>query len=74
MKKSMVFEGIVTVLLIILLFAMYLMVTGSSGRTTNWEVKVGGRVWEATRGDYGTPYAFTGLMKAPSTFTVLFIL
>lgn len=42
----MLFEGVVVTLIIILLFAMYVMVAGSGSRANNWEVKVDGPVWD----------------------------
>jgi len=50
MKKPMVFEGVVAILIIILLFAMYLMVTGSGGRANNWEINVNRRYGMFTLG------------------------
>ncbi|WP_174589705.1 winged helix-turn-helix transcriptional regulator [Methanocella conradii] len=59
MKKPMVFEGIVAMLLILLVFAMYIMVSGGA-RENGWDVDAGQQVWDVYPGGDGTLYAFLG--------------
>lgn len=61
MKKPMVFEGILAVLIIVLFFAMYLMVTGSGVVETNdWNYVANGPYNNLQIGEDGTLYAFMG--------------
>jgi predicted transcriptional regulator len=61
MKKPVIFEGIVAILLIILLFAMYVMVTGSVSPTnTGWVVAGNDTISDLYPAPDGTLYAFMG--------------
>ena len=54
------FEGIVTILLIVLLFLLYIMLTTSNTQDYNWEVAGSGPVSNIHLGENGTLYAFMG--------------
>jgi predicted transcriptional regulator len=59
MKKSLVFEGFVTILLILLVFLLYVMVAGSAP-DYNWMISGTGPVSNLYQGNNGSLYAFTG--------------
>ena len=66
MRKSMVFEGVIAILIIPLLFTMYLMVT--SGGSSGGESTRPAWVSSIYPGKDGTSYAFAGSrMATPST-------
>ncbi len=70
MRKSMVFEGVIAILIILLLFTMYLMVTsgGSNGRGVNSTSMVS----SIYQGKDGISYAFAGSrMATPSTPSII---
>lgn len=58
MKKPMYFEGIVAILLILLCFTMYLMLTGNTITSSQWQVAGSGPIASVQIGSDGTLYAF----------------
>jgi len=59
MKRSMVFEGVATLLLILLIFIMYVMITGSAPvAKEQWNMTIGATPYLYT-GDNGMLYVFT---------------
>lgn len=58
MKKPMYFEGMVAILLILLCFVMYLMLTGNTITSSPWQVTGSGPVSSVQLGSDGTLYAF----------------
>ena len=58
MKKPMYFEGMVAILLILLCFVMYLMLTGNTITSSQWQVTGSGPVASVQLGSDGTLYAF----------------
>jgi hypothetical protein len=58
MKRPMYFEGIVAILLIMLCFVMYLMLTGNTITSSQWQVTGSGPVSSVQLGSDGTLYAF----------------
>ena len=60
MKKGVMFEAVVTLLLILLMFLMYMMIAGSApGVTETWNTTIGSAPYLYT-GNNGTLYAFSG--------------
>ena len=73
MKKPMYFEGIVAILLILLCFVMYLMLTGNTITSSQWQVTGSGPVASVQLGSDGTLYAFARvqvMISMPSETTV----
>jgi predicted transcriptional regulator len=60
MIKSLVFEGFVTILLILLIFLLYIMVAGSAPEY-NWVISGTGPVSNLYQGSNGSLYAFMGV-------------
>ena len=61
MKKGVMFEAVVTLLLLLLIFVMYVMIAGNAPQAVNgWNVTIGGQAPYLYAGDNGTLYVFSG--------------
>ncbi|HEY3422894.1 MAG TPA: PQQ-binding-like beta-propeller repeat protein, partial [Methanocellaceae archaeon] len=59
MKRSMLFEAVTVILLIMLVFILYVMIA-SQGQGSGWQVPVNGTITSMYAGDDDTLYAFAG--------------